>query len=401
LGTKRISFAITMRPMPFVLTRNLYARDEVEVSLFTAFLQEKSLKEIYFWAYELHYSGFDVFGVLWRIYYDVYFELNPALEVYLSKKQNEWNNTKNPDVFAWCIKNMKFCKPSSKVFVLRQLAEVSDNKGGTAYRGRPPSWCSDHPKKYHTWLRAISKKDYPNIAHHTYNLSRECDGEVDSMFRELAAYFARNSHVEPNADDYWYARTYKQDDAHYLLSIIIFLLGHSDGNCVGNGDGDERHMLPPLEKDLSLFREFGCDHIEGCPQFNILHERRLYGVNPSIGCFALARHHDVRVTVLNDLNEVDSIWERFVFDTPYWVRRFESLGATYDTVNNRVCFPSDDASEKFYELYGCEPDEQTSEVRDKSLGDIPLCGWRDWYESVFNEPSVVDFDATFRFTLLC
>lgn len=380
-----------MSHQSFVFTRNLYARDEVEASLFTALLQKRELKEIYFWAYELHYSGFDLFRVLWRIYYDVYFELNPLLEKYLSKKQEIWETTKQADVFAFCLKNMRFCKPSSNVFLLRQHAEVTNKKGGSGYKGRPPSWCAYHPKKYHSWLRAISKKDYSNIALHTYSLVREYDGAADHMYRELVAYFAGVMDVEQNADVYWNARKYF-DDAHYLLSIVLYLVGNKVVE-------QEPCLMTPSPNHLKFLLEFGNEHIDECPQYNILGERRVYGINPCIGCFQLARYQDKCVTNLNSLYDLNSIWEKFVFQTPYWIRVFESQNATFDTTHKRVYFPNDEALEDFYDTYGCEPDEQTSDVRDKSLGAIPCANWRHWYDAIFDEPSIIDFDNTFQFRI--
>lgn len=385
----------------FVLTRYLYVRDEVEVSLFTALLQKTNIEEAYFWAYELHYSGFDLFAVLWRIYYDVYFELNPYLEVYLSKKQDLWSTCNDVDAIAYCVKNLFLATPSSNVFILRQM--VCHTSGGgdllskaRAYPGRPPKWCAKHPKKYQVWLRAIDKKDYTNIAYHTYLLVRECHGETESLFAQLLTYFEDIFHVKPGADAYWKARKY-YDDAHYLLSIIVHLLGDISNISMS------RVTKAPRDTHLNMFREFGDDRVEGsttmCIHYKILGQRRLYGINPNIGAFTLARYRDVEVTALDELFEVNSIWERFVFETPYWASRFKRYGATFCVDNKRVCFPDDDACEEFYDTYGYEPDEQSRTIRDRSLGSIPETGWKPWYNIVFKSPCLVDFDETFQFIL--
>ena len=63
----------------YTLTRFLYIKDEVELSLVTALLKKKNLQECYYWAFELYYSGFDteLFQLLWKIYFDFYYEYNP------------------------------------------------------------------------------------------------------------------------------------------------------------------------------------------------------------------------------------------------------------------------------------------------------------------------------------
>jgi len=284
--------------------------------------------------------------------------------------------------------------PSSRVFVLRQSV-LSDpyhgmnTKPGRAYKGRPPKWCAKHPSKYHTWLRAVSKIDYPNIAHHTYLLANERKGAADEMFAVLVAYFSDTFLVHPNVGAYWNVRKY-DDDAHYLLSIIVHLLGDVDLL------PDPKATMVPQNKHLEMFREFGRDNIEGCPPYRLLKERRLYEICPTIGGFRLAREND-EITSYGELYQVNSFWERFVYATPCWVKRFDSVGARYNSDCKRVDFPSDDACEDFYDLYGCEPDEQSRTVRDRSLGPIANGNWLSWYESVFVEPSSIVFDVEFRF----
>jgi hypothetical protein len=59
-------------PPPLILTRFLYAKDEVELSLMMALLKNEDLRMIYYWAYELYYSGFAVFDLLLQIYVALY-----------------------------------------------------------------------------------------------------------------------------------------------------------------------------------------------------------------------------------------------------------------------------------------------------------------------------------------
>tara|TARA_B100000787_G_scaffold145155_1_gene115206 strand:- start:408 stop:1676 length:1269 start_codon:yes stop_codon:yes gene_type:complete len=386
----------------FTLTRNLYVRDEVEASLLTALLKRHDKHESYFWAYELHYSGFDLFAVLWRIYYDVYFELNPHLEGYLSKKQNTWETKKDAGVFAACAKNMSRSKPTSTVFLLRQhAASVPDARArGRCYPGRTPSWCAKHPKKYRSWLRAISKKDYPNIACHTYCLAREHDGAPDEMFGVLLAYFDGMFEVVPRTFDEARKKRAYSDDTHYLLSIIVSLL--ADPTKMPEKESALTMTIAASEEELEEVRALESSGAEGgCPAYRMLGVRRLYGIAPTIGGFSLARYCE-EVSALGELYNVNSVWERFAYETPYWDYRFKIYGGKYDAESKRVCFPTDDAREDFYDRYGLEPDEQSCAVRDRSLGPIEPDGWRGWYDFVFGDSVntiVLDFEDTFRFTI--
>ena len=391
----------------FCFTRHLYARDEVEASLLTALLKRDDLCEAYFWAYELHYSGFDIFTVIWRIYYDIYFELNPGLERYITKKQSVWVKKNDANVIAYCVKNMFLSEPSSKVFVLRQLAlcceaNVNVNANANAkpstigcYRGRKPKWCEKHPKKYQQWLRAISKGDYIAIAHHTYILVHNDNANTDEMFAELAVYFSDTFDIDPEVFSYWNARKYV-DDAHYLLSITVYLLEYRSNN-YGENISESNTTFRPRDIHLEMFEEFGKDIFTEFPSYCILERRRLYAIRPTIGGFNLARNNDTAVCNYDHIYQANTGWEQFVFETPYWVRRFDSVGASYDETNKRVSFPSDDAREEFYEKYCYEPDEQSRAVRDRSLGEIPIGTWKTWYESVFTEPSIVNFGEEHRF----
>ena len=62
-----------------VLTRYLYEKSEVEISLINSLLT-KHLDEALFWIYEYHFSGVNAFHLLWKIYYDFYCSNNPKLE---------------------------------------------------------------------------------------------------------------------------------------------------------------------------------------------------------------------------------------------------------------------------------------------------------------------------------
>lgn len=70
------------------LTRYLYIKEEVEMCLVAALLERDSLDECYYWLDELIGSGFDVRQLIWKIFYDFYFEYHPKLESYVLRKQD-------------------------------------------------------------------------------------------------------------------------------------------------------------------------------------------------------------------------------------------------------------------------------------------------------------------------
>ena len=82
-------FSISLPGSDLVFTRYLYAKDEVRIALLVSLLQKND--DALFWAYELFYSGFkyELLQLIWKIYYEFFYTLNPSFEAYLLKKQNE------------------------------------------------------------------------------------------------------------------------------------------------------------------------------------------------------------------------------------------------------------------------------------------------------------------------
>ena len=111
----------------FTLTRFLYPLDEIELSFINSLLNKTNLQECYFWIFEIHFSGFDVFPFLWKIYLDFYKELNPNLENYIIKKNPaaiENSNTNTIDKvksLASIVRNLFRANPSPTAFLFHKF----------------------------------------------------------------------------------------------------------------------------------------------------------------------------------------------------------------------------------------------------------------------------------------
>lgn len=94
------------------LTRYLYSRIEVKQSLFVSLLQ-RDVDQALFWGYELYYSGFqeETFEFVLDIYYEIYAELNPTLQLVISNLIEEWET---------CEDNSKDCNLGSIIYTLSQ-----------------------------------------------------------------------------------------------------------------------------------------------------------------------------------------------------------------------------------------------------------------------------------------
>lgn len=92
----------------FMLTRYLYIRQDVELSLIQSIL-DKDLNQSLFWAYELYYSGFEseVLYLLSQIYDTYYAYLNPKLGQFLNKQGILWSEKKENDwIIGIIVRNM-------------------------------------------------------------------------------------------------------------------------------------------------------------------------------------------------------------------------------------------------------------------------------------------------------
>lgn len=107
----------------FTLTRFLYPLDEIELSFINSLLNKTNLQECYFWIFEIHFSGFNVFPFLLKVYVDFYKELNPNLEDYIIKKnpaEDDNNTIDKVKSLASIVRNLFRSNPSPNAFFCRQ-----------------------------------------------------------------------------------------------------------------------------------------------------------------------------------------------------------------------------------------------------------------------------------------
>ena len=78
-------------PLEITLTRYLYIKEEVMISLVISIL-EKNREEALFWAYELYWSGFqeETFEYLMSFYGEIFESLNPRLKTFLKTQIDSW-----------------------------------------------------------------------------------------------------------------------------------------------------------------------------------------------------------------------------------------------------------------------------------------------------------------------
>lgn len=353
------------------LTKHLYNKDEVIYSLITSLLDKRDLKECYYWTFELYYSEIEIFPIIWKIYLDFYFVLNPRLESNIRRQHILWKKNPNNKNIAFIIKNLFKCNSCSDVFMLTQYASISDYPN-YIYKGRKPKWLSSYPVDYHNWLRSIDKEHYENIVYYTkYILNYKSSKEI---FENLVKYFAYKMEAEVDNGIYKFIETRMDGhDLHYILAMIVHLKKGV------NQFTNKSIFRLPSKKEL--------EWINDTQEYNIvchkiLNCKRLYEIDDNISYFKLAR---------NDFHSMIDIfrfkWEYYAYNTPLWKKRIDTYNGIVNNKTQKIDFLNDEDLELFYETFGLEPDEQNDKVQNMSTKNIT--GKYNIFKILFKNPIII------------
>lgn len=385
----------------YTLTRFLYIKDEVELSLVTALLKKKNLQECYYWAFELYYSGFDteLFQLLWKIYFDFYYEYNPIMEMYIIKKQSLWSSgDKNIIHIASIVRNLFRLKSSPNTFILRHFMKC-DIIPTVIYKTQTQThkWLSDYPLKFHKLLLALSNGHLENTCYYIKVLLPDEHVTVNTLRQLIMSYVKQNfTEIELDAfEKKWALRSYT-NDLHYLLALIcqlqIPINNLNKCNIFVTPKVDDIEFINKVENEpIPIIQKRGFD-IE--QTYNTLCFKRYFKISETIGGFNLSRH---QWSFNNDefLKKNWFHWEYYAANgCPLWRERLEKCHGVLDHVKETILFPNDNDNdndnnkEQFYNLYAYEFDELPKEIQMMSHCDIRPRKWQDWYFDIFvdNDP---------------
>jgi hypothetical protein len=339
------------------LTRFLYAKDEVELSLMMALLKNEDLRIIYYWAYELYYSGFEVFDLLLKIYLDYYYEKQPYLLSYIRKKQQLWKADGDMKHVAYVLRNMYNLQASNTVFMTRQYMF---NYGGEKFNyGRVCATKADDGggptilykiegggtyRQY--FLRAVARRHMENVWYYLNMLLAK--GEEGEAVVEEALGIALDKNM----------LTVKHLRTHYIIASIVQVL-YADVH-MDVVDAKKHIFVIPKKEHLEHVQDLEDANIT--PVYDTLMHKRFVAIDKDIGIFTLARDN------LGDLTkEMWFHWEYYAMGAPLWQKRLAKWGGGVNQETKKIEFPTDDMQEAFYELYGYEFDELPKEVQAMSL----------------------------------
>ena len=371
-----------------VLTRFLYWKDEVELSLISSLLKGEYFEEVLFWLYELYYSGFkeESFHLAWKIYYDFYAHLNPKLDGFIIRNYEKWKLSKDDMIIGYIYRNMFGKSFTFKVFHLRQYMNTNPSPN-TVFKGRAPSWVKDYPSNQKNLLMSIDKNKYVNICSYLNMLK---DSELKDAYLNIVKYFhtelglsVKNDIIEETIKSF--EKRLFNDKRHFILSTILYLR-EKESNI------DLRKIFISLcQEDEDSIKKLEEERIT--PDWRTLCYKRCYYINDIIGSFELGRN-----SVENIEHEMWFHWEYYASFAPRWNKRMAEFKYSRNNKEKTIEFPDEDIMEEFYQKYGfLEPDEQPRIIQDTSTGKIDKKSWKTFYND-FNEPGgLVLFEDEFHY----
>jgi hypothetical protein len=351
-----------------ILTRFLYSKDEVELSLLTALLKNEDIQIVYYWAYELYYSGFDIFEFLWKIYLDFYYEQQPYFVTYFNKKHSLWKQDNSMVHIAYIVRNMHSLKSSCMVFMMRQYMNKEDTLYPTIiYKVREGCEISrslqSYEKQYHNLLLSINRRHYENICYYLRKLEKDSNlSHVVLRFLGCDIYFIHN--------------------IHHLLAVIVQML-YIDIDVVS-----KKHLyVAPKQEHLDhiLFIEEGKTPLSkyGLPLiYDTLMHKRYVSIDDFVGSFELERFK--WSTHEEFINELYFHWEYYAMGSPLWLKRLQKFGGIINHNQRKIEFISEKGEEGFYDLYAYELDELPKEVQEMSMKRVNNTDGKAWYRHVFH-----------------
>jgi hypothetical protein len=203
-----------------------------------------------------------------------------------------------------------------------------------------PNFKSYFEKKQEEWLTKslnVSERDEVIIGNIVHNLMRR-DSEVpkQSTKKENQSKQSKQSTKKENQSNKSKQPTKKEKRLYVVL----------------NEDELTIYKTITISKDIKSYQ--------------ILQKALLYNSNESksLNLFPLKR----RVVSYDDLkNMYHDHWEYYASFSPLWRERFAKYGGLVSHDERKIAFEDEQLSQEFYENYGYEPDDQSSETQEKNI----------------------------------
>jgi hypothetical protein len=297
-----------------------------------------------FWAYELYHSGYsnELTLLFWEIYYDFYATLNPAFEKYLQTKLK--NYLDNEKLVATIVNNFTIRPHNTDMFLLRNIKTTS-----------PSEFLFTSPPNYYSIATAVLQDSY-NENKLTKTLEYFTSLGMKLNQPKIVTEFKKQSEIiRPNI-------LLMTQIMRYYSKLNKLKMGKNLYIQIDMSEIEEYRTIL-LKQPRKILKSVCLHNIDEHGYFSLFHLKR--------------DDFDIVTTYRND-------WLYAATFSPLWKSRVQKHNGTMNVKTKEVVFKSDDDIEEFYTQFGLEPDEQTLEVQNKSIGpirQIDTINWYSFYES--------------------
>lgn len=361
-----------------VFTQYLYIKEEVRIALLVSILNKSD--DAIFWAYELYNSGFkfELLNLIWKIYYDFFATLNPAYEAYLLKKHKELlieSNEVNERIIGSIIQDLLFRPFNSDVFLLRNICENFE-VDITYHHAAEKITHIDEAR--HNLTQWVAKNDFRSIAQWILNVNKDTINIVD-IYNICLDIFEEELKLTKKKLSKEFTSAIKLDIDKNIILLAKIMELFSKKCHLKKGKSIYINVEP---EDLIPYEPIiGSQELK---HYRILQRAYMCGIDDlkHLSLFKLTR---------NKYNLKEEYWYRWEYHasfSPLWSKRIKEFGGYPDYTKQKVIFieePDDELMQEFYSRYGLEPDEQKTEVQNKSIKQIEkIHNWK-WFNEQYKK----------------
>ena len=276
------------------------------------------------------------------------------------------------------IKNFYYNATKNPIVFQIRMSIKTQTTPTKSYRGRPPSWLNKttEEKKYKNLLLSIHNKHYKNIAYHL----RRYKSKEDTIIPIILKYLKKEKKIYNS--DY-------EDKMHIIIATIC-------SSFIKEEEIEKREIYLQIDKkELDFAIE---TNKEFKPLYRTLKEKRLFKIRTENGCFQSARDN----SEYPNIQEIQwRHWEYFCYDTPLWKERFDKYKIKQNDEKFLIEFEDEMTTcedyEDFYEKFYYEPDEQSKEVQERSIAEIPDIDINKWLIDIFNQEPTFELKKNYKY----
>jgi hypothetical protein len=364
-------FTLQLPGSDLVFTRYLYVKDEVRIALLVSILNKSD--DAIFWAYELYHSGFknELFGLIWKIYYDFFATLNPTFEAYLLKKHKEviMAIDSNQDrIVSSIIQDLLFRPFNTDVFIMRNICDNFEHD--IIYHQ-----CKDTLFIYNNFEKWIELGDYRSISHWILNINKTVD--VVNVYNICLNIFEKNGlKLTKNKLEKEFVLVINLNINSNIILLAKIMCLFSKKEDLKKGRSIYINVEP---EDVVQY-----ETISSLENYKVLENACICGIDDlkHLSLFKLNRQK------YNIKHEYWYRWEYHASFSPIWSQRIRQFGGYPDYTSQKIIFkdePDDEQVQNFYNLYGLEPDEQSIITQSKNIMEIEkIHNWK-WFNEQYRK----------------